>query len=114
MEPVWRNTIGDLIHRSARRNPEQVALHFANRRWTYRELDEASNRLARQLLGAGLEKGDRVAAYGRNSDGYLLLWLAAAKAGLVHVPVNYALKGEELAYIIKQSGSRALFCDPGL
>ncbi len=57
-------------------------------------------------------KGDRVAAYGRNSDAYLLLFLACAKAGLVHVPVNYALSGDELFYIIHQSGSRALFYDP--
>ncbi|PTX64559.1 fatty-acyl-CoA synthase [Melghirimyces profundicolus] len=114
MEPVWRNTIGDVLRRSAERKPEQAALIFEDRRWTYRELDEATDRLARALLKLELKKGDRVAAYGRNSDGFVLLWLAAAKAGLVHVPVNYALKGEELAYILRQSGSRALFCDPDL
>src|SRR5690606_42100388 len=39
---------------------------------------------------------------------------ATAKAGLIHVSVNFTLEGEELAYILNQSGSRALFHDPDL
>ena len=70
--------------------------------------------MARRLLDLKLHKGDRVAAYGKNSDAYLLLYLGCARAGLVHVPVNFALAGEELAYIVNQSGSRALFADPAL
>ncbi len=50
--------------------------------------------------------GDRIAAYGRNSDAYFIAWLACARGGFVHVPVNYALSGAELGYIIQQSGSR--------
>jgi fatty-acyl-CoA synthase len=114
VETVWRSTIGDLLRRSARRFPNKHALLFEERSWTYRELDEATDRLAGRLSALGLQKGDRVAAYGRNSDAYVLLWLAAGKAGLIHVPVNYALQGEELMYILQQSGSRAVFCDPGL
>lgn len=114
MGAIWRNTIGAVIRRSARRWGDRVALVFEERAWTYRELDAAAERLAGHLLAAGLQKGDRVAAYGRNSDAYVLLWLAAAKAGLVHVPVNAALTGDELVYIVNQSGSRALFYDPAL
>jgi len=51
---------------------------------------------------------------GTNSDAYLLLYLGCARAGLVHVPVNYNLVGGELSYIVGQSGSAALFADPGL
>ena len=109
-----RSTIGDLISRSARRTPTSFALAFEDRSWTYRELDEASTRVASGLLRMGLTKGDRVAAFGRNSDAYVLLWLGVVKAGLIHVPVNYALSGAELAYIVAQSGSRAVFCDAEL
>lgn len=108
------STIGSIITRSARRTPRRVALTFEDRQWTYGALEAASDRVAAFLLGAGLVKGDRVAAYGRNSDGYLLLWLGVVKAGLVHVPINYALKGDELAYIVRQSGARAVFSDPAL
>ncbi len=109
-----RNTIGDALARSVARNPEKLALAFEERRWSFAELDEAVNRTANALLDLGLAKGERVGAYGRNSDAYVVLWLACARAGLIHVPVNYALTGGELLYIVEQSGSKALFYDPAL
>ena len=109
-----RDNIGEALARATARNPEKTALTFEGRSWTYAELDAAANRAANALLGLGLRKGDRVAAYGRNSDAYVVLWLACARAGLIHVPVNFALTGEELLYILNQSGARALFYDPAL
>src|SRR3954447_19262972 len=108
------STVADLVRRSARRRPTQTALLFGERRWTYEELDDAVSRVAGRLLELGLTHGDRVAALGTNSDAYLLLFLGCARAGLVHVPVNYNLVGAELSYIISQSGSVALFADPAL
>ncbi|WCB96445.1 Long-chain-fatty-acid--CoA ligase [Baekduia alba] len=108
------STVSDLIRRSARRSPTRVALHFGERRWTYEELDDAVSRVAGRLLELGLRKGERVAAYGTNSDAYLFLYLGCARAGLVHVPVNYNLVGAELSYIINDARSTALFADPGL
>lgn len=109
-----RNTIGDALTRSAVREQDKIALAFEQRQWSYLELDEASNRIAHHLLANGLQPGERVAAYGKNSDSYLLLWLACTKAGLIHVPVNYALVEQELTYILNQSGARALFYDMDL
>lgn len=109
-----RNTIGDALSRSAARNHSKGAIIFGERRWSFAELDEAANRTANALLNLGLAKGERVAAYGRNSDAYVILWLACVRAGLIHVPVNYALTGGELLYILDQSGSKALFYDPAL
>ena len=107
-----RDTIGDAIRRSAVRNPEKDALVFGGRRWSYAELDAGANLVAGALMAQGLEKGDRVAAYGMNSDAYVLLWLGCVRAGLVHVPVNFHLTGDELLYTLNQSGSKALFNDP--
>jgi len=114
MDVIRRSTIGDLITRSARRTPAKQALAFEDRTWTYREFDDASTRVAAALLGLGLRAGDRVAAFGKNSDAYVLLWLGVVKAGLIHVPVNFALTGHELAYILRQSGARAVFADDAL
>src|SRR3982751_4368953 len=111
---IRSSTVDDLVRRSARRWPARIALHFGERRWTYAELDDAISRVAGRLLETGLTKGERVAALGTNSDAYLLLYLGCARAGLVHVPVNYNLVGAELSYIISQSGSTALFADPAL
>lgn len=107
-----RDTIGDAFGRSVARNPDKDALVFGGRRWSYAELDAGANRVANALLAMGLQKGDRVAAYGKNSDAYVLLWLGCARAGVIHVPVNFALTGEELLYILNQSGAKALFHDP--
>lgn len=75
-----RNTIGDALRRSAERFRGKTALAFADRSWTYAALDLAADRVARRLLALGLQPGDRVCAYGRNSDGYLLAWLGCARA----------------------------------
>src|SRR5919112_5116960 len=108
-----RDTIGDAIRRSVARNPEKGALIFGERCWSYAELEAGANRVANALLAQRLDKGDRVAVYGMNSDAYVLLWLGCSKVGLIHVPVNFHLVGEELLYILNQSGSKALFRHPG-
>ncbi|MBS46145.1 MAG: acyl-CoA synthetase [Nocardioides sp.] len=108
------STVDAVLSRSAARTPDAVALRFADRVWTYAELDAAVTRAAAALRGLGLARGDRVAAYGKNSDAYLLGFLGCARAGLVHVPVNFALTGEELAYLVHQSGAAAALVDPAL
>src|SRR5262249_6643269 len=85
-----RDTIGDALRRAAARFDDRPALAYGDRQWSYRDLDAAADRIARRLLDLGLARGARVAAYGRNSDAYLLLWLGTVRAGLVHVPINYA------------------------
>jgi fatty-acyl-CoA synthase len=108
------STVDTVMQRSARRFPNRTALIFEDRTWTYRELDDAVTRGAAALRQQGLESGDRVAAFGRNSDAYLIAFLACSRAGLVHVPINYALVEDELAYLLDQSGSRAILYDPKL
>ncbi|SEL37333.1 acyl-CoA synthetase [Rhodococcus maanshanensis] len=108
------NTVDGVLRRSAAKFPDRTALTFDGRSRSYRDLDDAVTRAAGHLLALGLQPGDRVAAYGTNSDAYVIGFLACARAGLVHVPVNYALKGEELTYLVSQSGARAVLVDPAL
>lgn len=108
------STVDQIVHRSAARTPDRVALTYADRSWTYAELDAAVSRAAAHLLSLGLSHGARVATVGANSDAYLLAFLGCARAGLVHVPVNYALTGRELAYVLAQSGSTVALVDPAL
>jgi len=108
------DSIGAALRRSALRARDTIALRFGPRAWTYTALDRGANRVARRLLAAGLEPGQRLAAFGRNSDAYLLAWLGCVRAGVIHVPVNFALKPDELGYIVRQSGAAAVVCDPAL
>ncbi|MEH0474369.1 acyl-CoA synthetase [Streptomyces sp. B21-097] len=114
MTPGHGSTVDGVLRRSARRTPARVAVEYRDRTWTYEELDEAVSRAASVLLAEGLAPGDRVGAYGHNSDAYLIAFLACARAGLVHVPVNQNLTGDDLAYIVDQSGSSLVLADPGL
>ncbi|MGQ4330355.1 acyl-CoA synthetase [Streptomyces hayashii] len=114
MTPGHGSTVDGVLRRSARRTPARVAVEYRDRTWTYEELDEAVSRAAGVLLAEGLAPGDRVGAYGHNSDAYLIAFLACARAGLVHVPVNQNLTGDDLAYIVDQSGSSLVLADPGL
>ncbi|WP_128378208.1 acyl-CoA synthetase [Streptomyces cavernae] len=107
-------TVDGVLRRSARRTPARVAVRYRDRAWAYAELDDAVSRAARVLLDSGLERGDRVGAYGHNSDAYLIGFLACARAGLVHVPVNQNLTGDDLTYIVDQSGSGLVLTDPDL
>jgi fatty-acyl-CoA synthase len=108
------STVDGVVRRTAARQPDRTALVFADRRWTYRELDDAVSRVAGALRAAGCAPGDRIAAYGRNSDAYVLGFLGCARAGLVHVPINYNLTGAELAYLLDQSGATLALVDPAL
>jgi fatty-acyl-CoA synthase len=112
--PSFPSTVGQVLERSAARVPDKLALTFADRRWSYRELDRAAGRVAARLRALGARPGDRIAAFGKNSDAYLLLYLGCARAGVVHVPVNFNARGDELAYLLTQPEPTAVFCDPAL
>jgi fatty-acyl-CoA synthase len=112
--PQYPSTVGRVIERTSSRQPNTLALTYAERSWSYAELNRAVGRVAAGLLAQGLVPGDRVAAYGKNSDAYLLLYLGCARAGLVHVPVNFNARDEELAYLLTQTEPRIAFHDPSL
>ncbi|CAL9643946.1 acyl-CoA synthetase [Streptomyces sp. Tu 3180] len=114
MTPGHGSTVDGVLRRSARRTPARVAVEYGDRTWTYDALDTAVSRAASVLLAEGLSPGDRVGAYGHNSDAYLIGFLACARAGLVHVPVNQNLTGDDLAYLVGQSGSALVLADPDL
>jgi fatty-acyl-CoA synthase len=114
MRQAQGSTVDGVLRRSARRTPARVAVEYGDRAWTYEELDDAVSRAASVLLGQGLAAGDRVGSYGHNSDAYLIAFLACARAGLVHVPVNQNLTGDDLAYLVGQSGSSLVLADPAL
>lgn len=114
MTQARSNTVDGVLRRSARRVPGRTAVRYADRAWTYRALDDAVTAAARVLRADGLRPGDRVASYGHNSDAYLIGFLACARAGLVHVPVNHSLTGEDLRYLLEQSGSALVLTDAAL
>ncbi len=109
--PLLGETIGDALVRMARTFADREALVDmpSGRRWTYAQLDAEVDRVARGLLGLGLEKGDRAAIWAPNYPEWVLAQYATAKLGVILVNVNPAYRSHELAYVLNQSGARLLF-----
>jgi len=109
-----RQTLGELLRRSARRMPERSAVICGETRWSYAELDALVDRIARSLRARGVGVGDKVAILARNSHAFIAMRFAIARAGAVLVPVNFMLNADELAYILGHSEARVLCTDSGL
>ena len=111
---VRRQTLADLLHRSAKRHPAKTAIVCGDTRWSYAELDALCDRVAAGLAERGIAKGTRVAVLARNSHGFAALRFALARLGAVLVPINFMLKAEEAAYILRHAGAQMLATDSGL
>ena len=103
--------VEEFLERSAQRFPDKTALVCGNRRLTYREIEEQSNRLAHELLRTGVQRGDRVAVYMDNSVVAVLSVFAILKAGAVFLVLNPTTKSEKLAYILNDCRATALVTD---
>ncbi|MGQ0573307.1 MAG: fatty acyl-CoA synthetase [Pseudonocardia sp.] len=106
--------LGDLLHRTARRYPDKLAVVAGKQRVTYAEFDAAVNRTANALGARGLEKGDRLALLSHNCFEYAVLAFAAAKIGVVLVPINFMLNADEIAFILSHSGATAMVTEDAL
>ena len=109
-----RQTLADLLRRTAARLPNKAAIHCGDTAWTWREFDALVGRLAAGLQAENVAVGDRVAVLARNSHAFAALRFALARIGAVIVPVNFMLNVGEAAYILRHSGARLLAVDSGL
>ncbi len=103
---------GFMAHWATER-PDQLALQEQDRRYSYAELEERTAKIASALLAAGLQKGDRIAWIGKNSDLYFTLFYGAARVGIVMVPIGWRLAPAEWAYIINDTAAKMLFTGAG-
>jgi acyl-CoA ligase (AMP-forming) (exosortase A-associated) len=104
-------TLQPLDHLALRGSRDAVALTVGEAGLTHAELDDAVGRNAAELLAQGLEPGDRVASWMGKTMLACVLPLAAARAGLVHVPINPVLKRAQAAHILADSGARLLIAN---
>ena len=108
--PLLDETIGANFERTASTYPDVEALVdvAGGRRWTYAELNIEIDCVARALMASDIKCGDRVGIWAANCPEWTILQYATAKIGAILVAVNPAYRTHELAYVLRQSGTRLL------
>jgi long-chain acyl-CoA synthetase len=109
-----RITLGDTLHRSARKFGERTALVEGGQRFSYAQLDAASNQFGHHLLASGLKAGDKVAMICNNSIQFLVAAYGIFKAGLVWVPVNTMLAPGDMRFILEHAEASLVVIDDQL
>jgi fatty-acyl-CoA synthase len=111
---IRRQSLGDVLRRTAQRVPAKTAIICGATRWTYAKFDALVSRLAAGLSHMGVLQGERVAILARNSHAFAALRFALARLGAVLVPINFMLKAGEVAYILRHAGARVMATDSDL
>jgi long-chain acyl-CoA synthetase len=99
----------EFVARNAEWYPEKTAVIFEDRKLTWRELDERSNRIANHLADSGISKGDTVAILNQNCLEYPEIMFGALKAGAVIVPISTMLQTETVVRELEDAGVKAIF-----
>lgn len=104
-------TVDEVFRDQVQRKPDAPFINCGDGWVTFAQLDERTDRLAAGLARLGVQVGDRIALVIPNRIEMVELLLAAAKLGVVQVPLNYWLKGEFLRYQLDDCGARVLVAD---
>jgi acyl-CoA synthetase (AMP-forming)/AMP-acid ligase II len=103
--------IADLFEHAVDVFPERIAVACGDREVTYRQLEERANRLAHHLAGIGVQPGDHVGLYARNSIEAAETLIASCKLRAAAVNINYRYVENELRYMFADSDLAALVYD---
>ena len=98
----------DLFDLSFQHRRDSIGLEFADRTFTFGEIDARSNRLAHLLAARGLKPGDRLCVYLANCVEMIDLYLACVKLGVIFVPINILYRDREMAHILRDAEPSAL------
>lgn len=100
---VWK-----VLDELAQSLPDKTCFVYGDKEFSFKEMNQASDRLASGLLKLGFKKGDRIGIIGLNQIEWLLTYFAAAKIGVVITGLSVRYRDTELDYILNQSETRGL------
>ncbi len=105
---MMAEAIGELLSNAAARFGDKPALIVGERTWTFRELDVASERVARNLLARGFGPGDTFSLYSPNCEQWLIGYYAVLKLGGIVNPLNLMLTPGEAVYAMRDCSAVAV------
>lgn len=108
MEYQKHKTISELFEEQVRRNPDNIAVAFEERKLTYRVLNEKANQLARVLRSKGITANHIVGIMAERSPEMMIGLLSILKAGGAYLPIDPEYPSERISYMLSDSGSEIL------
>src|SRR5258708_16728161 len=102
----------DFLANHAESVPNKPAVILADRAIDFASLHRSANRMANVFRSVGCADGDRVASMSLNSMEGFVTANAARRARMVTVPINYRLRGAEVAYLLNDSGANVVIASP--
>ena len=107
--PSWEVlTLSGALDRATTECPDRPYVITDQQKWSYADIQMWSRRLASGLIAHGLKTGEHVALVMANYPEFVAVKFAISRVGCVCVPVNFLLRGQELAYVLDQSDSAML------
>ncbi len=103
-----------ILSETAHSSPDRPVALYTGGQLTYRQLDQASDRLAGSLTALGIKPGDPIALQLPNIPQFLISYFGILKAGGIVVPLNVMLKAPEVAFHLGDSGARVLITWEGI
>jgi len=102
--------LAHFVTQNARRHGDRVGFIWADRSWTWRQIDGLVSALAAALAARGVAKGDRILVHSKNCDEMFWSMFAAFRLGAVWVPTNFRLMPDEVCWLASSSGAKAFLC----
>jgi len=96
--------------RMSAKYPDKAAVVYLGETFTYRRLQDLSERFASGLAAIGIGKGDRVMVYIPNSIQWVIAFLGIQRCGAVIVPVATIYTSHEIKYMLNDSGAQIVIC----
>lgn len=107
-------TVAKIFKEVVKRHPDKPLVYSNDQMWTFREMDEFSNRIANFFIEQGYNPGDEAALFMESKPEFIGIWLGLAKAGLVTALINTNQRKESLIHSILSVSSKALIYGPEL
>jgi len=101
-------TVPQVFKENCLANPDRIIFFYEDQKWTMKQMDELSNRIANAFLEHGFQPGQEVALFMESRPEFVAIWLGLAKAGIVSALINTNQRMDTLIHSITVVNCRAL------
>lgn len=107
-------TVVDLFREQAREHPDNTAVVYLNRRYTYAQVDELSDRISGYISSLGIGKEDVVSILIPRNEYMVIASLGASKSGAAYQPLDPSYPSERLEFMLADAGAKLLIAEKSL